>query len=542
MGIIFFPQFKKGKDGLKVHPGLTILDYIRTLGLEIHAECGGQGTCGKCVVRVESGSGNLNELTAAEKKFSLNEKERLACQARIIKDHENIVVFIKDFGEYEILKYGMEREVPVCPACYRKGNEVFYNNQKIDEYQGKIYGLAIDIGTTTLVFDLVDLETGNILATIARTNPQISYGNDVISRIGYTMVDQETRTYLSPDKRQERLKKLQKAVITGINNGLQELSRQANEPVGEYIYDTVVVGNPTMRNIFLGLDVSSLGLKPFEPVCPQAVTVRPEESGLEVNGKGFVYGAPLIGGHVGADILADILACEMYKKEELALMIDIGTNGELVLGNKNRLVATSCAAGGAFEGNTVSCGTGAIEGAIKEVHLDNGKVVYSTIGNKYPVGVCGSGLIDLLAELLRQGLMDKKARIKGEFYLTGELKITQQDIFQLVTSKSAVKTGVEVLLKYCQTQVNQLQRVYLSGGFGNFINSAHAMAIGLIPEVNQEIVVKIGNGALEGAREMLLCRDCRKTAEEIAGRVEHVRTNEVEKDFDYLVAKNMYFE
>ncbi|HOL66197.1 MAG TPA: ASKHA domain-containing protein, partial [bacterium] len=338
-----------------------------------------------------------------------------------------------------------------------------------------------------------------------------------------------------------RLKQLQKVVVEGINSGLRELSAEAGQPLERYIYDTVVVGNSTMRNIFLGLDVSSLGTKPFEPVHPEAITVAPAEVGLAVNPKGAIYGAALIGGHVGADILADILASEMYRSEELSLMIDIGTNGELVLGNRDRLVAASCAAGGAFEGNSVSCGTGAIEGAIKEIRLLNGKVVYSTIGSKYPVGVCGSGLIDLLAEMLKHGLMNRQARIENDFYLNGELKITQQDIFQLVTSKSAMKTGVEILLHYYPAAVEDLKHVYLSGGFGNFINTANAMAIGLIPQVPEQLVVKIGNGALEGAREMLLCQECRQTAEEIAARVEHVRTNELEADFDYLMAKNMYF-
>ncbi|MCM8768300.1 MAG: ASKHA domain-containing protein [Candidatus Omnitrophica bacterium] len=541
MGRIFFPQFKKGKSGFKVHPGLSILDYIRDNGLEIHAECGGHGICGKCVVRVDTGSGNLNELTVAERKFPLNERERLACQARVIRDEHDIVVFIKDFGTYEILKYGMEREIPLSPCCLKRGNCVFYGKEKLAEYQGKIYGLAIDVGTTTLVFDLVDLETGNILATIARTNPQISYGNDVISRIEYTLIDRGNARYLPVEQRRSRLKQLQKAVVEGINSGLKELSTEMNEAVGQFIYDVVVVGNSTMRNIFLGLDVSSLGLKPFEPVHPEPITVAPEEIGLSVNPQARIYGAPLIGGHVGADILADILASEMYKQEELSLMVDIGTNGELVLGNKHRLITASCAAGGAFEGNAVSCGTGAIEGAIKEIRLLNGKAIYSTIGNKHPVGVCGSGLIDLLAELLRRGLMNSKARIESDFYITPELKITQQDIFQLITSKSAMKTGTEILLAYYPAREDELRRIYLSGGFGNFIDTANAMVIGLLPRVPEERVVKIGNGALEGAREMLLCLECRQMAEKIARQVVHVRTNELENDFDYLIARNMYF-
>lgn len=542
MSLIFFPQYKKGKTGMKIHPGLTILDYLQQAGLEINAECGGKGTCGKCAVRIEKGEKNLNEPTGPEKKWDLEQKERLACQARVIRDEGDMQVFIKNFGRYEILKYGMERSIPLCPAFFREAGRVCTQSQPVDDYRGKIYGLAIDVGTTTVVFDVVDLENGNILATMARTNPQISYGNDVISRIEYTMVDKEARRYLSGPEKAERLKRLQHLIVEGINHSLQELSSDMGQDISGFIYDAVVVGNSTMRNIFFGLDVSNLGIKPFEPESKAAVTRKPEEINLSINPNGRIYGAALIGSHVGADVLADILASEMYKSKDICMLVDIGTNGEVVLGNQDRLICASCAAGGAFEGNSVTCGTGAIEGAIKEIRILDGKVVHSTIGNKYPIGVCGSGLIDLLAELLRHNLMSRTARIEQDFYITGEIKITQADIFQLITSKSALKTGAEILMNCFPAGLSDVQRIHLSGGFGNFINTVNAMEIGIIPKVPVEKVVKIGNGALEGAREMLLCRNCRSLSEDLARKVEHVRTNEVEKDFDNLIARNMYFE
>ncbi len=538
---IQFPQFKKGKDGLKIHPGLTILEFARMAGVKINAECGGIGKCGKCIVRIEEGDENLNPLTPIEKTFNLKDKERLACQARIVRDKSEMVVYIKNFGEYEILKYGMEREVPICPVYSRKGSRIFKNGTPLENYRGKIYGLAIDVGTTTVVFDLVDMENGDILETVAKTNPQISYGNDVISRIEYTLVDKHNKKYFEADEREKRVHHLRMMVVDQINEAIKELSKEKGEDISQYIYETAVVGNSTMRNLVCGLDVSSLGVMPYEASHKDAVIKTPDEIGLHTNEAGTVYGCALIGGHVGADIVADILASGMYKDEEISLLIDIGTNGEVVLGNKDRMISASCAAGGAFEGASVSCGIGGIAGAIKKIEIADGRIAYSTIGNKYPIGVCGSGLIDLLAQLLDKKLMTKNARIQQDFFITGDLKLTQNDIFQLITSKSAIKTGWKILLKHYPVDIVNVKKIYLSGGFGNFIDVKNAMKIGLIPEVDESKVVKIGNGALEGAREILLCRASQELSESVAEKVEHIKTNEVEKDFEYLMAENMYF-
>ncbi len=541
MSKIRFPQFKNGLEELKVHPGLTILEFARMARVKINAECNGAGTCGKCIVRVEEGEENLNEPTPLEKSFKLKEKERLACQARIVRDKSDMVLYIKNFGEYEILKYGTERDIPICPLYYRKDGSVFKNGERVDIYGGKIYGIALDIGTTTIVFDLVDLENGDILDTFAMTNPQISYGNDVISRIEYTMVDKNNGKYFEKAEREKRVLILRDAIVENINSAIEKIAGERGEDITQYIYEAVVVGNSTMRNIFFGLDISSLGIMPYEASERGAVVMSPQDTGLAMNKAGTVYGCALIGGHVGADIVADILASGMYRDDGLSLLIDIGTNGEVVLGNMKRMLSASCAAGGAFEGASVSCGVGGIEGAIKKVEIIDGRAVYSTIGDKYPIGVCGSGLIDLLAGLLERKLMSENARIKQDFLITGDLKLTQHDIFQLITSKAAIKTGWEILLKQYPASIGDIGTVYLSGGFGNFINVGNSMKIGLIPKVEEKKVVKIGNGSLEGAREILLCKDRWNLSEEIAARVEHVKTNEVAKDFDYIMAENMYF-
>ncbi len=541
MSKIYFPQYKKGKQGITLHRGLTILEHLREADLQINSECGGQGTCGKCRVRIEKGKENLGKLTEAEKKFLLPSGERLACQARVIKDTEDMTVLIKEFGKYEILKTVSERKIPLSPSVHRKEKKVFYADELLDDYRGKIYGLAIDVGTTTLVFDLINLENGNVLATIAKTNPQISYGNDVISRIAYTMVNTDKNEYFSPEERGIRLKELQKTLINGINESLKEIENRRGENICPFIYEVVVVGNSTMRNIFFGIDVSSLGIKPYEPLRKEAVTKKAKEVGLKIKPEAVIYGAPLIGGQAGADTLANVLASGMYEKKEISMVIDIGTNGEVVLGNSQRLISASAAAGGAFEGTTISSGLGAIAGAIKDIIIRDGKVIYHTIGDIYPRGICGSGLIDLLAELLKANIMTRKAKIKEDFYVDNGIKLTQRDIHQLITAKAGFRTDQKLLLKYYGIEAKDLAKVYLSGGFGNFINTANAMKIGLLPEIEEKKVVKFGNAALEGAREMLISQESRAKAEEIVKRIEHMKPNEKEKDFNYIVAENMYF-
>jgi uncharacterized 2Fe-2S/4Fe-4S cluster protein (DUF4445 family) len=205
------------------------------------------------------------------------------------------------------------------------------------------------------------------------------------------------------------------------------------------------------------------------------------------------------------------------------------------------LVSASCAAGGAYEGATIPCGVGAIRGAIKNIKVQDGKVLYQTIGNTYPVGICGSGLIDLLAELLKCGIISKNAKLKEDFYVEDGVKLTQSDVYQLITAKAGLRIDQLILLKYYGIELENLEKIYLSGGFGNYIDVKNAVRIGLLVNAEEKIV-KIGNGALEGAREMLVSKESRKISEEIAKNIEHTKPNELEKDFAYLVAENMYFQ
>jgi len=527
MAQIIFPQYRKGKGGITAFRG-SLLDHARKLGVEIASECGGLGTCGRCVVRIEKGAAALNKTTDQERQHDLGPDERLACQAQIVDPNVDVTVVIKDFGDYTILSESLDTEVEIDPVVSRAGHTVRHQSgEEIDRYGGEIFGLAIDVGTTTLVGQVLDLEDGRVIATFARKNPQIAYGNDVISRIGHTMTHETG------------LEELQQAVVRAINEELVAMEREGRCS-RKYIYDVVAVGNSTMRDIFFGHDVQTLGVIPYESSGPAAVSKKATEIGLAVNPMASVYSPSLIGGHAGTDAVADILACRMYEQENVVMLIDIGTNGEVAVGNRDKIMTASCAAGGAYEGATTECGVGAIAGAIKNIWISDGSVGFETIGGKPPVGICGSGLIDLLAELLRHDIMSQKAKIKEPFHVTDSIRLTQEDIYQLITAKAGLRLDQDLLIQYYGITLERIDRIYLAGWFGNFINPENAVAIGLLPPAADK-VVRIGNGALAGAREMLLSRQMRTTAETVIRGIEHTKPNEREPDFAYKVADKMYF-
>jgi uncharacterized 2Fe-2S/4Fe-4S cluster protein (DUF4445 family) len=528
MAQMIFPQYRKGKVGIDIFEG-TILEHARKLGIEISSECGGEGICGKCVVRIERGQDGLSEKTEAEKSFTLGEDERLACQAKVVKPTD-IYVFVREMGEYTILVDTVEDKMELNPFVYKRNGKVFWKSplgeEEIGEYTGRIYGLAIDVGTTTLVSQVIDLESGERIATLSRKNPQATYGDDVISRAGYTM------------NHKGGLKELQQVVVNLINESLQELEEDIGE-ISDSIYETVAVGNSTMRSIFFSIDVSTLCVMPFEPHSREPVNIKAKELGLHIHPNANVYGPGLIGGHAGADALADILASEMYKKEKPQMTVDIGTNGEVIVGNKNGLLTASCAAGGAYEGATVKNGVGAIEGAIKNIRIVDGKVEYETIGDKPAIGICGSGLIDLLAELLRNGIINERGKFTNpekEFVVDKErgISIMQEDVNQLILARSGLSLDQKSLIKHFSTSIDELENIYLAGAFGNYINADNAIAIGLFPDAKEK-VVKIGNGALAGSRQMLLSQEKRRDAEYIVRKIKHLKPNEEEGFFDEFV-------
>jgi uncharacterized 2Fe-2S/4Fe-4S cluster protein (DUF4445 family) len=408
------------------------------------------------------------------------------------------------------------------------------NGQDLGPYGGGIYGLAIDIGTTTLVLQVVDLENGgNVGSTMASKNPQIAYGNEVISRIGYTI------------DHPGGLAELQEAVVDGINQSLIEWEKllAAEGGIRDRIYEVVVVGNSTMRDLAFGKNVSGLGVIPFEAEDTSALTCAASSIGLSTHPNAVVYGPPLIGGHAGSDCLADIIATELYEADGVGMIIDIGTNGEVAIGNRDKLLTASCAAGGAYEGYQIRCGVGAIEGAITRFKIEDGQAAYETLGGKHAVGVCGSGVIDLLAELLHNGIMDRRARIRQDYCFTDSLCISQEDINQLIIAKAGLRTDQDLLIRYYGLKPGELERIYLAGAFGNFMDIDNAMAIGLLPRIDKDRIIRFGNGALAGARVMLCSKHKRRDAERLGRIITHLKPNEIEGErFQYLVAENIYFD
>jgi len=542
MGKMFFPQYERGrKTGVDLVLGQSVLEHIRRIGgVEIDSDCGGQGTCARDIIRIEEGAESLSMMAPGEKRFLddgvLMPGQRLACQAQVVRDDKNIRVFIRDFGRYTILVDTIKTDTKTDPCVAVKSNRVLYHTgEDLGEYGGKVFGLAVDVGTTTLVMQVVDLLTGeNIGNPIASKNPQIAYGNDVISRGGYAM------------QHENGLEELQAAVIDGINKSLAELEKTLNVQEGEitqHIYDVVVVGNSTMRSIICGQDPSTLVVIPFEPLDTRAVTLNTADVGLNVNPHAKMYGPPLIGGHAGADCLADIIATRLYKSDEIEMIVDIGTNGEVVIGNKDKIMTASCAAGGAYEGYQISCGVGAIEGAITKIKIRDGQLSFETLGNKPPKGTCGSGVIDLLAELLRNGIMNERAKISKPYQIADGIAITQDDIHQLITAKAGLRTDQDLLIKYFGTDLDDVARVYLAGAFGNYMDIKNSMIVGLYPVMDLEKFVRFGNGALAGARDILISKKKRKDAERVATMVQHTKPNEIEKqEFALMVVDNMYFK
>jgi uncharacterized 2Fe-2S/4Fe-4S cluster protein (DUF4445 family) len=534
MAKVIFPQYVSGREGIDARIGATLMDHARELGIPVASACGGYGRCGKCVVRIDRGQENLASKTSVESAYGLANDERLACQARVSSDDRDIEVYVKAAGEFTILTESIEGSVPLDPLVHREGDQIVLEGtegRSLGAYEGELLGLAVDVGTTTMVAQLLDLETAEVLTTMACKNPQAAYGDDVISRIGYTV------------QHEGGLARLQTVVVEALNALVANAQGDGESSLVDHIYEVVVVGNPTMRDLFFGRNVHSLGVSPYEPEDPSPISVSAGDLGLRVHPQGRVYGPPLIAGQVGADCLAAILACDLYRGEEPAMMVDIGTNGEVALGNRERILAASNAAGGAFEGAGVSCGTGGIRGAIKNIWIDKGNVRYETIGDEPPIGVCGSGLIDLLAEMLREGIIDRRARLAPPFQETNRfviaedgatVAITQKDIYELRLAKAGSALNQQTLMRKYGVDLAGLEQISLAGGFGNYVNLESAMSIGVLPGASEKLV-KIGNGALTGARQMLLSRDRREDAERIAPQVEHVKLAEEEDFLDRYV-------
>ena len=517
--------------------GKSIFDYADALSVRVPTSCGRTGECHECIVEIKQGMDALSPLTGAE--AFLREDYRLACQAVIADAHAD-VEFAVLRRQPRILTRSVRRDIEIAPLTRRIDDGVFFGDTRIDDYRGQVYGVAIDVGTTTVVLNLADLESGEILGTASFENPQRFGGSDIMHRISYDGGD-------FPGE-------LQQVMLSAINFEIGELSRRHGFH-RRRIYEVVVVGNSTMRDIFFGIDVQPIGERPYKSITElemlegkrraTSLNVKASELGLRVFPAANVYGGPLIGSHVGADVAADMLAVGMDEEEDVVMLVDVGTNTEVVLGNRHRLMSASCPAGPAFEGGQVRYGMPGYDGAVESVALNPDGVAYRTIGNAAPQGICGSGLVDLLAELRRTGRMSELGVFENgarEFAFVPDtgMSLSRADISALAQAKSANYSGQYIVLRNYGTPLDGISRLYLAGGFANYINVANAVNIGFVANMPEERIVKVGNASLEGATIMLLSGRLRARIEQLVQTIQHIELETTPDFFDIFVEGCMF--
>ncbi len=411
----------------------------------------------------------------------------------------------------------------------------------------KRYGAAVDIGTTTVVVYLVEMATGRVVGTASSYNSQVKCGDDVITRIVYAT-------------EKNGLQELQALAVGNISGMLSELAEKNNISTGMIDY-IVVAGNTTMTHLFYGINPQYIREEPYIPTATFFPLVRGKSVGLAIDPQAVVYSMPNVASYVGGDISSGVLVSQIHKKEKVSLFIDIGTNGEIVLGNKEWLVTAACSAGPAFEGSGIKFGMRAMEGAIEEVEIDpkTYEVNYRVIGDVKPIGICGSGMIDALAEMYLTGVIDQKGKIRQEIAskrirhgesgpeyvlawrvesaINKEIVITEVDLDNLIRAKAAVYAGFSTLLAQMHVAFTDVEKVYIAGGFGRYIDVERAVAIGMLPDLPVDRFVFLGNTSIMGAYFALLCDRLRHEAEEIARRMTYLELS-VSRSFmdEYLSA------
>jgi len=566
----------------RVPPGTTVFSAAHWIGLPIDSTCGGRGTCGKCKVRI------VNGLTDAEtadhrqlRPQEIEEGWRLSCQARIYEDMTcevpqllrvpkaatmglgRLVILDPNVRKvyFELQEPSMEDQrsdiarlrdaltveghdmkagvavLRTLPQVFReagfKVTAVLAGENLVavepGDTTGECYGVAFDVGTTTLVGTLMNLRTGMAASVLSTLNGQAPFGADVISRISHGMNGPEA------------IDELQQAVVTTMNSILSELYRETGVSPAQ-TYEAVVVGNVTMLHLLLGVDPTPLSMAPFTPAFMDELSVEAREIGLGIHPHGYVQTLPALGAYVGADIVAGVLATGVVREDRLRVFVDVGTNGEIVLGSAQRALATAAPAGPAFEGSQIKCGMRATTGAIEGVTLGDRVELQVIGGDVPPEGICGSGLVDAVAQLLLAGLLDHSGRLRTAdavadhplrerlievdgvraFLLAEGVYLTQRDIRELQFAKGSIATGIKVLMDILGVRTEDLDQVLLGGSFGSYLNPESAKVIGLVPPVDVDRIIAVGNSAGEGAKIALLSYRERQVAFELPSRIEYV--------------------
>ncbi|MGQ9759776.1 MAG: ASKHA domain-containing protein [Candidatus Methanomethylicaceae archaeon] len=582
----FLPEGKRSI----VPAGSSVMQAAQRAGVDLALICGGKGFCGKCLVEVVEGK--VSPPNEQEKKRIREDKlakgYRLACQLvvegnmtinvpdqsrvgrqrlvimgkeppiRIKPNVEKVYVEIKppsledpkgdDLRIVEALSksgfncvnvdYSVMKKMPITlregkwkvTLTILNGQEVI-NVQEGDRTKD-VYGVAVDIGTTKLAVFIVDLVDGGIIFADGIMNPQIRYGEDVISRIGYAT------------QSEENLREIQRVIVEGINhlidNGVKETGIKEED-----LYELVVAGNTAMHHLFLGLNVRALGFAPYTPVVGKSYDVKARDLGVRINPSGNIHTLPNVAGFVGADAIADILASRIHEKDRLTLLMDVGTNTEVILGCREGLWSCSTASGPAFEGAHIKCGMRAASGAIEKLKIkEDFDVEYTTIDGEKARGICGSGIIDAVAEMLRTGVIDMAGKIvleghrrvrdsdEGkEFILVfkeetamgkEDIVITQDDIREVQKAKAAMYAGYMTLMRKSNFKKENLSEIIIAGAFGNYIDPENARVLGMIPELPISSISFLGNTAGSGARMCLKSLESRREADAVAGMMNYV--------------------
>jgi len=587
---------------ITVPQGFTILDAARLAGVELVAICGGEGVCGTCRVRVVEGK--LSELNLSEEgelsDDDIKKGFRLACQAEILGDLQidippesftppqrlqlegqeipteldppvtglDVSVSPANLADLRSDLSRLRSAIPAAnqadfhvnlkvtaslPGCLRSTNGNVrlalrkHELVSILPIGSPLFGLAVDIGTTKLAAYLINLETGETAAKAGAMNPQIAYGEDVISRILYA------------NEHVDGAKTLQSRLVETLNNLLADLSREVNiHP--DQVVEAVMVGNTAMHHLFAGLPVRQLGESPYVAAVGEAMDFIGRDIGLQMAEGAYVYMPPNIAGYVGADHVAMLLGADLSQVNQTTIALDIGTNTEISLFHNGKHYCCSCASGPAFEGAHIHSGMRAAPGAIERVKIDGAEVRIQTIGDAAAVGICGSGILDVVAELLKSGLLDRRGVLKGDhpalrmeekntqFVLvpaerTGigkDVCVSRQDVNEIQLAKAAIRAGVEVLLAEAGIVDDDIESFIVAGAFGTYLDIGSAVQIGMFPDIPRQRYQQVGNAAGGGARKLLVSQHQRLVADAFARNVKYVELA-THPDFMKIYVKALSF-
>lgn len=477
---------------LQVEAGKTVLQTQIDAGLTPDAFCGGKGKCGKCKVVIDG-------------------KEVLACQTVIDRDM-TVYTGQQKTEQAQILAEGSQAQLAFLPGDLP------------GDLDNPLLG-AVDIGSTSVVAYLMDGKTGELLGTRSALNPQRQFGADVVNRCSYALTN--------------GAEILSGCIRNTINTLFRELARELGR-VSEEIVRIVMVGNSCMHHLFLEISTKNLALAPYTPEATEALELRAADYDLHVHPWAQLWWLPNIGGFVGADTVGCLVASDLDTCEEMTLLVDIGTNGELVLGNRDGIISCSTAAGPAFEGAKITCGMRGSVGAIDHISLENGEFRIHVIGDGEATGICGSGLLDGAACLLKAGKIDETGRMEETCYFTDRVYLNQRDIRELQLAKAAIAAGIQILCQRKGIRPADIQRVLIAGAFGNYLDPASACAIGMLPPELAGKITSVGNAAGEGARMAALNRGQFERSKVLAEKAEFVELA-LDPDFQDVYVDEMEF-